>query len=281
VETVTELVQLRERVARWRHSGERIAFVPTMGNLHAGHFHLVTEARRRAQRVIASVFVNPTQFGPNEDFARYPRTPEADAAGLERHGCDLLFLPAVPTMYPDGLLRAVRVEVPEIGAILDGAARPGHFAGVATVVTRLFNMVQPDLALFGRKDFQQLRVIERLVRDLAFALEIVGIDTVREANGLALSSRNQYLAPEERERAAIIFKTLNTMAEQVRSGVAVAAIESEAESRLRTAGLVPDYATVRRALDLAQPEPGERQGLIALIAARLGNTRLIDNVLIE
>jgi pantoate--beta-alanine ligase len=152
---------------------------------------------------------------------------------------------------------------------------------VATVVTRLFNMVQPDLALFGRKDFQQLRVIERLVRDLAFAIEIVGIDTVREASGLAMSSRNQYLAPEERERAAIIYETLNAMAAEVRAGVAIAAIETKAESRLRIAGLVPDYATVRRTLDLAQPEPGQRQGLIALIAARVGNTRLIDNVLIE
>lgn len=269
---------LREQVAAWRAAGERIAFVPTMGNLHAGHFALVALARRHAQRVVTSVFVNPTQFGPNEDFARYPRTPEADARGLAAAGCDLLFLPSAEQMYPFGPDQCVQVRVPGLTAELDGAARPGHFDGVATVVLRLFNMVQPDVAVFGRKDFQQLRVIEYMVRELSLPISIVPAEIQREADGLALSSRNQYLSAEERSRAPQIHHTLLAMRAAWQQGQALERIEREAVERLERAGFEVDYAQLRRGHDLARPQEGERDALVALIAARLGRTRLIDNL---
>src|SRR5690606_34896581 len=198
IETVTELAHLRARVSGWKRDGLRVGFVPTMGNLHAGHFSLVELARRHADRVVASVFVNPTQFGPGEDFERYPRTPGADAAGLEGAGCSLVWMPSVEVMYPFGADNAVRVRVPGITDVLDGAHRPGHFDGVATVVSRLFNQVQPDVAAFGRKDYQQLAVIGYLVRDLAFPVELLPAGIMRESDGLAMSSRNQYLSARER-----------------------------------------------------------------------------------
>jgi pantoate--beta-alanine ligase len=251
-----------------------------MGNLHAGHHSLVALARRRADVVVASVFVNPTQFGPNEDFSRYPRTPDADAAGLEASGCDVLFLPTVEDMYPYGIERSVRVSVPELPDILEGAIRPGHFDGVATVVSKLFNLVRPHVAVFGQKDYQQLLVIRRLTRDLGYPIDIVAAPIVREANGLAMSSRNQYLSPEQRDQASAIHATLQRMADEVRSGRAVGEIEAEALAHLRQAGFVPDYAVVRRAEDLREPAASDRDR-VALIAARLGSTRLIDNFIIE
>ncbi|HVV95746.1 MAG TPA: pantoate--beta-alanine ligase [Rhodanobacteraceae bacterium] len=263
-----------------RRRGKRIAFVPTMGSLHAGHYSLIAIAREHADVVVASVFVNPTQFGPNEDFSRYPRTPDADAAGLAANGCDALFLPPVDEIYPLGPANTVRVSVPGFD-MLEGAARPGHFDGVATVVTKLFNIVRPDVAVFGRKDYQQLLVIRRLTRDLRFPIEIVDAPTAREANGLAMSSRNQYLDPEQRERAATIRATLEAMREAHRRCDAFPAIEAEAEASLRRAGFAPDYAVVRRAEDLELPTVGESRPLIALIAARLGPTRLIDNLLLD
>jgi pantoate--beta-alanine ligase len=273
---------LRDQVAAFRREGRRIGFVPTMGNLHAGHHSLVDMARSRADVVVASVFVNPTQFGPNEDFARYPRTPEADADGLAAHGCDLLFLPAVEDLYPCGAERSVRVSVPELPELLEGAIRPGHFDGVATVVAKLFNLVQPQVAVFGQKDYQQLLVIRRMARDLGYSIEIVGAPIVREANGLAMSSRNQYLDPLQRERAGAIHATLLAMRERVlRSDEALAMIEAQARESLERTGFVPDYAVLRRAEDLGEPQPGQRGGLVALIAARAGATRLIDNLLIE
>jgi pantoate--beta-alanine ligase len=281
METVTRAEALRARIAAWRRAGARIGFVPTMGNLHAGHYSLIAIARARAERVVASVFVNPTQFGPREDFASYPRTLAEDQAGLAASGCDLLFAPEVEEMYPFGTSGGVRVEVPGLGDVLDGAARPGHFAGVATVVTKLLNLVQPELAVFGQKDYQQLLVIRRLVADLRLPVEIVGAPTVREANGLAMSSRNQYLSAEERERAGVIHRTLRAMREAVLAGRTVDTVEQEAMRALAAAGLVPDYAVVRRAADLTAPDPGVRTGLIALIAARLGRARLIDNLLID
>jgi pantoate--beta-alanine ligase len=278
VHTVREL---RVAVAAWRRAGERVGFVPTMGNLHAGHHALLEIARRHAARVIASVFVNPTQFGPNEDFARYPRTLEADARGLDARGCDLVFAPSVEEMYPRGLAQHVRVHVPALSDVLDGAHRPGHFDGVATVVTRLLNMAQSDVAVFGRKDYQQLLVVRHLVADLALPVEIVAGDTVREADGLALSSRNQYLSPEQRARAPLIFRTLQAMAGGVRSGREISMVEGEARRGLEAAGFVPDYAVVRRASDLAETESNRAEAKVALIAARLGTTRLIDNLLIQ
>jgi len=258
----------------------RIGLVPTLGNLHAGHHSLVALARRRADVVVASVFVNPTQFGPNEDFSRYPRTPDADAAGLEASGCDVLFLPTVEDMYPYGIERSVRVSVPELPDILEGAIRPGHFDGVATVVSKLFNLVRPHVAVFGQKDYQQLLVIRRLTRDLGYPIDIVAAPIVREANGLAMSSRNQYLSPEQRDQASAIHATLRRMADEVRSGRAVGEIEAEALAHLRQAGFVPDYAVVRRAEDLREAAASDRDR-VALIAARLGSTRLIDNFIIE
>ncbi len=277
LDTISELPALRARIGEWKRAGLRIGFVPTMGNLHAGHHSLVKIARERADRVVASVFVNPTQFGPNEDFARYPRTPEADAEGLREAGCDLLWLPSVETMYPYGAANAVHMRVPGITDVLDGAHRPGHFDGVATVVSRLFNQVQPDVAAFGRKDYQQLAVIRYLVRDLAFPIELLPAPIVREDDGLAMSSRNQYLSPQERATAPVIHRTLLAMQEAVAAGTARATIETDADIALAAAGLVVDYAVVRRP-DLTEPLDGEGGDRVALIAARLGKTRLIDNL---
>lgn len=277
IETVVALDALRARVDEWKRAGLRIGFVPTMGNLHAGHHSLVRLAREHADRVVASVFVNPTQFGPNEDFSCYPRTPEADAAGLQDSGCDALWLPSVDTMYPYGAEHAVRVRVPGVTDTLEGAHRHGHFDGVATVVARLFNQVQPDVAVFGRKDYQQLAVIRYMVRDLAFPIELVAAETIREADGLAMSSRNQYLSAEEREVAAVIRRTLLSMRESTLSGRPRAQVEQDAASQLQDAGFVVDYAAIRSA-DLTEPGTGSRGTLVALIAARLGKTRLIDNL---
>ncbi|MET3929715.1 pantoate--beta-alanine ligase [Lysobacter sp. OAE881] len=277
IDTFTELDALRERVRSWKRDGLRVAFVPTMGNLHDGHFSLVKLARTHADRVVASVFVNPTQFGPNEDFARYPRTPDADARGLEAAGCDALWLPSVEAMYPYGVEATVRVQVPNVTSTLEGASRPGHFDGVATVVSRLFNQVQPDVAVFGRKDYQQLAVVRYMVRDLAFPIEIVGADIIREANGLAMSSRNQYLSVDERAQAAQISRCLAAMADAVRAGERREAVEAAASQRLVEAGFEPDYAVLRRP-DLTVPAAGETGSMVALIAARLGRTRLIDNL---
>ncbi len=280
MQTLTTVVELRANVRAWKRDGLRVGFVPTMGNLHAGHFSLIDLAKQQADRVVASVFVNPTQFGPSEDFARYPRTLDADAAGLVEHGCEVLFAPTVEEMYPDGADNAVRICVPGITTILDGAHRPGHFDGVATVVARLFNMVQPDSAVFGLKDYQQLQVIRQLVSDLAFAIDIIAAPTARAGDGLALSSRNQYLSATERAIAPEIQRTLLAMRDAVRAGLALESIETEAASRLAAADFVVDYAVIRRT-DLDEPVTGQRDGLVALIAARLGSTRLIDNVVLD
>ena len=278
IRIVEALDALRAQVAQWKREGLRIGLVPTMGNLHAGHFSLVELARAHADRVVASVFVNPTQFGPNEDFTRYPRTPAQDAQGLDGAGCDLLWLPSVETMYPFGADNAVRMRVPGVTDVLDGAHRPGHFDGVVTVVSRLFNQVQPDVAAFGRKDYQQLAVIRYFVRDLAFPVELLAGETRREPDGLAMSSRNQYLGAGERERAPEIRRTLLAMRDAVRAGMPVAQVESDAVARLRTAGFDVDYAVVRHP-DLSEaPEGGNVAGYVALVAARIGRTRLIDNL---
>ncbi len=277
IETITHLAALRERVRGWKRAGLRVGFVPTMGNLHAGHYSLVTLARRHADRVVSSVFVNPTQFGPNEDFTRYPRTPDADTAGLAAAGCDALWLPDVESMYPFGVELAAKVQVPGVSAVLEGAFRPGHFDGVCTVVSRLFNQVLPDVAVFGNKDYQQLAVIRQMVADLQFPIDIVGGEIVREANGLAMSSRNQYLSDEERATAAAIHRTLLAMRAGILAGMPRVRVEAEANAALRDAGFVPDYAAVRRP-DFSEPADGEGGARVALIAARLGRTRLIDNL---
>lgn len=277
MQVIDSLDALRAQVSRWKHAGERVAFVPTMGNLHAGHLALVGIARWHAQRVVASSFVNPTQFGPNEDFARYPRTPGEDVAGLEGARCDALWQPDVQTMYPFGIQGAVAIHVPGVTDTLEGAHRPGHFDGVATVVARLFNQVQPDVAVFGRKDYQQLAVIRHMAADLAFPLAIVAADTVREADGLAMSSRNQYLSREERAVAPTIHRVLQAMRDGLRSGESREQVEAAADATLRAAGFVPDYAAVRRP-DFSLPDARAAGRLVALVAARLGRTRLIDNL---
>lgn len=273
---ITELAGLRECVAQWKRAGLRVALVPTMGNLHAGHHALVRLARSHADKVVASVFVNPTQFGPGEDFARYPRTLEADAAGLAAVGCDVLWHPDVATMYPLGPTQAVRVQVPGITDVLEGAHRPGHFDGVATVVARLFNQVQPDVAAFGRKDYQQLAVIEHLVRDLAFNLQVLPGETVREPDGLAMSSRNQYLDAADRVVAVELHRCLLAIREALRAGQAREQVEDDAAQRLARAGFVVDYVAVRTPALTVPDDPGGAR--VALVAARLGATRLIDNL---
>jgi pantoate--beta-alanine ligase len=277
MERVERLADLRAKVAGWRATGERIACVPTMGNLHEGHLTLAREARKWADRVVASVFVNPLQFGAGEDLDAYPRTLEQDQRRLDETGCDLLFAPTVSVVYPRGQTGQTRVEVPGLSAILCGATRPGHFVGVATVVCKLFNMVQPDVALFGEKDFQQLLVIRRMVEDLNLPIEIVGVPTVRESDGLAMSSRNGYLSLPERQLAPTLYQSLSQAGESLCQGVAIAAVEQAAVAAMREAGLQPDYVTVRVADDL-RPATRDDQDLVILAAARLGRTRLIDNL---
>lgn len=277
IETLTSLDALRARVAGWKRDGLRVGFVPTMGNLHAGHYSLVTLARQHADRVVSSVFVNPTQFGPSEDFTRYPRTPDADTTGLEGAGCDVLWLPEVEAMYPFGVELAAKVQVPGVSSVLEGACRPGHFDGVCTVVTRLFNQVQPDVAAFGRKDFQQLAVIRQMVADLHVPIQILAGAIVREDDGLAMSSRNQYLSPDERAVAPTIHRVLGAMRDAAQAGTPRGQVEADADAALRAAGFVPDYAVIRRP-DFSEPADGEGGARVALIAARLGRTRLIDNI---
>jgi pantoate--beta-alanine ligase len=277
MERITSLDDLRGRVRAWRIAGERVAFVPTMGNLHVGHISLVRRARELAPRVVASIFVNPLQFSAGEDLAAYPRTPEQDRDMLAAAGCDLLFAPDVETMYPRGQGVQTRVEVPEISDILCGATRPGHFVGVATVVCKLFNMVQPDLALFGEKDFQQLLVIRRMVEDLAMPVQILGLATVREPDGLAMSSRNGYLSVSERTLAPALYRALRSAAQALGSGRGIAEVEAGASAAIAAAGLRPDYVSVRRAEDLGTPGGRDRE-LVILAAAYLGRARLIDNL---
>ncbi|MFP5504684.1 MAG: pantoate--beta-alanine ligase [Gammaproteobacteria bacterium] len=269
--------ELRATLAQWRARGARIAFVPTMGNLHAGHLRLVEAARERDARVVASIFVNPLQFGPDEDFARYPRTPDADCAALQAHGTDLVFLPEVETMYPRPLKALTRVTVPGLGEILEGAHRPGHFDGVTTVVARLFNLVQPDIAVFGKKDYQQLCIIRRMVADLGWPIEIVGVPTVRESDGLAMSSRNGYLSVRERRLAPLLARTLAEVAEHLQAGERdFTALERAAMTVLEEDGFRADYVSIRRP-DLEAAVAGDAR-VVILAAARLGTTRLIDNL---
>ena len=281
MQTVQDAPALIAAIRSWRGKGQSVGFVPTMGNLHAGHQSLIKLARARVDRVVASVFVNPTQFGPDEDFERYPRSLVQDQALLADEDCDLLFAPNVATIYPYGAAHSVSLRVPEVTESLEGAHRPGHFDGVATVVCKLFNLVHPDLAVFGQKDFQQLKVIERMVRDLSLPVKVMAAPILRAKDGLALSSRNQYLSDAERARAPVMHDTLLKMRELLGAGHPWRAVEQVAAARLVRAGFVPDYAVIRRAEDLAEPVEGQRNGLIALLAARLGNTRLIDNLLLD
>ena len=276
MQLIREIDALRSAVATVRADGGTVALVPTMGALHAGHMALVAEAKRRGAHVVASIFVNPTQFGPNEDLSLYPRREASDARMLEEGGCAILWAPDVAVMYPDGHATSVRVS--GVSDDLDGAARPGHFDGVATVVAKLFNQVRPDIALFGEKDYQQLAVIRRMTRDLEWPVEIVGVPTQRDADGLALSSRNLYLSDEERVAARMLPRALGEAAQAMRDGKAVAEALGAAREKLAAAGFAPiDYVELRDAETLA-PLPVLNRPARLLAAARLGRTRLIDNL---
>ena len=271
---------MRALVRTWRAAGEGVALVPTMGDLHAGHLALVERAREQSRRVVVSIFVNPLQFGAGEDYETYPRTLERDRERLAALGADAVFAPDVTALYPRGLEQAVRVVVPGLEDILCGAERPGHFAGVATVVTRLFNSVEPDLAVFGEKDYQQLLIIQRLIDDLAFGIELCAVPTVREADGLALSSRNRYLSAEQRAIAPELHAALRAAADAIAGGERnFPQVSERARERLAAAGLEPGYFEVRRAVDLAPATANDHaHDLRVLAAARLGAARLIDNV---
>lgn len=274
---VEQIAELRAHVKAWRRAGETIAFVPTMGNLHAGHIALVERAQALGTKVVVSVFVNPTQFDRKEDLAAYPRTLEADCAQLAAAATDLLFTPTPALMYPSGGL-ASKVEVPVISELLEGASRPGHFTGVSTVVCKLFNLVQPDIAVFGEKDFQQLMLIRQMVRDLDMGIQIVGLPTVRDADGLAKSSRNGYLTPEERAIASGLNQTLREVVDALHEGRQdYAFLQAQALKALESRGFRPDYVEIRRAIDL-QPAKLTDTELVVLGSAWLGKARLIDNI---
>lgn len=277
MQTVRQLAALRAAVAAWREAGERVALVPTMGALHDGHMALVDAAKRVAERVVVSIFVNPKQFGPNEDLAKYPRKELADSRMLATAGVDLLWAPPVETMYPDGF--ATSISVSGVSDVLDGAHRPGHFDGVATVVAKLFNQVRPDIALFGEKDWQQLAVIRRLVADLDLDIEIHGVLTQREDDGLALSSRNVYLVPEDRARAVVLPRALGVAERAIAKGGDPEAALAQAREMLTAAGFEIDYVTLADAETLAAPVDGRPMRLLA--AARIGGTRLIDNITVN
>lgn len=277
--TLRDIDELRSTLQEHRQRGQRIALVPTMGNLHAGHLALVACARQQADIVVSSLFVNPMQFGPGEDLDGYPRTFDADQAQLVEAGCDVLFAPAVSSLYPNGLDAQSRVHVPVVGEGLCGGSRPGHFDGVSTVVSMLFNLVQPDIACFGEKDYQQLAVIRKLVRDLHMPIEIIGVPIVRAADGLALSSRNSYLNSEERAKAPALYRTLCTLRDSLEHGAAIEAILHQGKSALYEAGFIPDYLELRD-MSLGPASPNTRQAIL-LAAAKLGPARLIDNVTVQ
>ncbi|KFX03267.1 pantoate--beta-alanine ligase [Pectobacterium betavasculorum] len=268
---------LRREVRRWRQEGKRIALVPTMGNLHDGHMTLVDEARARADIVIVSVFVNPMQFERQDDLARYPRTLQEDCEKLNRRGADLVFAPSPDVIYPNGLESQTSVDVPGLSSMLEGASRPGHFRGVATIVSKLFNLVQPDLACFGEKDYQQLALIRQLVRDMGYDIDIVGVPIVRAKDGLALSSRNGYLSAEERQLAPQLYQLMMDLSAQLDNGdrQTDALLEQVAE-KLREAGFTPDELFIRDA-DTLQPLSAASTRAVILMAAWLGKARLIDN----
>ncbi len=272
--------ELRTQVRQWHAAGLSVCLVPTMGNLHEGHLALVDRARQLADRVIATIFVNPLQFIQGEDYDTYPRTLEEDSLKLSERGTDILFAPEVAEVYPSGLENHTEVSVPALDGFLCGASRPGHFTGVATVVSKLLNLVQPDTAVFGEKDYQQLLVIKRMVSDLCIPVDIQSLPTVREEDGLAMSSRNNYLNEEQRRIAPELYKQLQKIADQLRAGETdYPTLEHAGMDELKQFGFEPEYLSVRRRHDLQLPSTGTPpEELIILAAARLGKTRLIDNL---
>jgi len=281
MQSITEIKSLRSQIRAWRQAGLSVAFVPTMGNLHRGHFSLVEKAKTLADKVVVSIFVNPMQFGANEDLDSYPRTLDADKQGLADLETDILFIPSVETIYPNGLGAQSFVDVPGISMGYCGGSRPGHFKGVATVVTKLFNLVQPDYACFGEKDFQQLQVVKTMATDLSIPVEIIGVPTMREVSGLAMSSRNGYLSADEKHTAPALFNTLKHCAQLLKSGNKdFATLENEAKSALENAGLKPDYFSIAQR-DTLKAATLEDTRFVILAAAFLGSVRLIDNLQVE
>lgn len=275
---IQDIAQLRALIHQWRQAGERIAFVPTMGNLHQGHLQLVDTAKQHADRVIVSIFVNPMQFGANEDLDKYPRTLDQDCQGLTDHGADAVFTPTPAMIYPRGLDVQTFVEVPLLGDYHCGASRAGHFRGVSTIVTKLFNLVQPDIACFGQKDYQQLAIIRQMVADLSMPIEIIGVPTIRAEDGLALSSRNGYLTAEQRATAPALYRTLQWMKQQLNQGFSdLRALEQQAKEQLAAAGFKADYINISNRQTLV-PATDTTAAVVILAAAALGNTRLIDNI---
>ncbi|MBQ4832166.1 pantoate--beta-alanine ligase [Pseudoalteromonas sp. MMG010] len=278
MQSITEIKSLRSQIKAWRQAGLSIAFVPTMGNLHQGHFSLVEKAKTLADKVVVSIFVNPMQFGANEDLDNYPRTLNEDKQGLAELNTDIVFTPTVDTIYPNGLGEQSFVDVPGVSLGYCGGTRPGHFKGVATVVTKLFNLVQPDYACFGEKDFQQLQVIKTMVRDLSIPIEIVGVPTMREVTGLAMSSRNGYLTSDQKHAATTLFNTLKTCVDKIKAGDNdFVRLCNEAKSTLQQAGLEPDYFEIAQRDTLKAATLNDKQFVI-LAAAYLGTVRLIDNM---
>lgn len=279
--TLNSVATLRSALASYKHDGKKVAFVPTMGNLHEGHLSLIDAAKQHADVVVASIFVNPMQFGANEDLDAYPRTLEADSNALIKHSCDILFAPSVEEVYPCGLAAETRVDVPELGTYHCGASREGHFVGVSTVVTKLFNMVQPDIAVFGQKDFQQLAIIRKMARDLCMPIEILGIPTSREDTGLARSSRNGYLTAEQKQQATAIYASIADCAQALKEGRRdFAELENEAKRKLQAAGFKPDYFNIAHP-DTLTPSDETDTEFVILAAAFLGTTRLIDNMTVS
>jgi len=275
--TTQKINQVRAQILAWRVKGESIAFVPTMGNLHLGHITLIKEAVKHADHVVASIFVNPMQFGVNEDLSTYPKTLETDKLALNEAGVELLFTPTSETIYPKGMQQQTYVEVPEIGDKLCGASRPGHFRGVATIVCKLFNIITPDMALFGRKDLQQLMIIKTMVDDLSMPIKIIGIETIREASGLAMSSRNGYLTSEQKNQAAQLKTTIDKLCIAIKKGESVTLAIESAQQVLIAAGFTPDYLELRSTKDLSLVTDNHSE-LVILAAAYMGTTRLIDNL---
>ena len=269
--------ELRQQIKEWKQAGETIAFVPTMGNLHSGHISLVTEAKKHATKVVVSIFVNPMQFNNPDDLTNYPRTLEEDSKQLISEGVDMLFTPTPEIMYPKGLDAQTFIEVPGISDVFCGASRPGHFRGVATIVNKLFNLVTPDVACFGSKDYQQLQVIRLMVEDLSLDIKIIGCDTVRTEQGLAKSSRNGYLTPQELEVAPLLYQTMKRLARDVSGGMAIDKAVDKATLMMNESLFTTDYFHIQRADDLSQPTDNDSE-LVILAAAQLGFARLIDNL---
>jgi pantoate--beta-alanine ligase len=278
MDQASDIIELRQYVQHWKDHGRSIAFIPTMGNLHAGHMSLIEKGQSLCDRSICSIFVNPMQFGPNEDFNHYPRTLDGDIEQLEASGCDLLYLPTASDLYPQGLDKISQVQVTGLTEDFEGAHRPGHFAGVATVVLKLFNIVKPDISVFGKKDFQQYRVISKMVEDFDLDVQIIGQETTREASGLAISSRNMYLDEPQTIQAALIYQLLQQTARRINDGERdFKQLEQQAKASLEQAGFNTDYFSICNAQTLA-PASADDRDLVVLVTAAIGTTRLLDNI---